>query len=343
MATKCEHVTAGDLITAEFINLCVLDRLQEIETRLAEVEKKLKDLGQTSTAELRVVPDVRGSTLRAAQVSLGSHDLELGRLYDGAGNRITDLSALIASGDKVTSQSPSPGTNVAAGSEVDLSFKSTVSPSKGPVIYAFDPGRANPLRPVKILGDNFDSDSTVRIGGKAVKAAFLSDKQLAILVPSAAELGLKKTSTVNVVVTNPDKAHDSKNLTVIVGRGSESPNIDGIVAGGNEIFIDKGDPASRAKWVIDPEDIFTINGQNFATDPGDNQVTVILGTQEFILPVVAVSEEGTSIQVQVPEAFSTAAKAGREKTVSIKVSKQSTEDLGSSYVATASNISLALR
>jgi hypothetical protein len=341
METKCEAVKPGDLITAEFINLCVLDRLQDIETRLAEVEKKLKDLGQAVTTDFREVPNVQGSTLREAQVLLGSNDLKPGKIYDGAGDLVTDLTPLLVSGDKVTSQSPSPGTKVAVGSKVDLSFKSSAIPSKAPVIYDFDPRKANPLRPVKILGDNFDSRASVTIGGKSVTVVFLSDKQLGVLVPSAADLGLTQTSAVKVVVTNPDKAHYSKNLTVTVERDVQPPNIGKIVAGGKEIFIDKGDPASRANWAIDPGDIFTINGQNFAIDPEDNQVTVIVGSQEFTLPVVAVSQDGASIQVQVPEALSTAAKTGKDKSVSIKVSKQSTVDLASSFVATASDIPLA--
>jgi len=342
MATKCEQVKAGDLITAEFINVCVLDRLQKIEAWLADLETRLKDLGQTVTTDFRVVPNVQGSTLMA-RASLEANDLILGKIYDAAGNSITDLSSLIVSGDKVTSQSPPPGTKVDTGSKVDLGFKTTVTPSKGPVIYDFDPQKATPLRPVRILGDNFDSNASVTIGGKSVTVAFISAKQLAIEVPRAAALGLTQTSAVKVVVTNPDKAHYSKNLTVIVETDYQPPKIGTIVAGGNQIFIDKGDPASREDWAINPGDIFTITGQNFAIDPNDNQVSVILGSQEIVLPVVAVSQDGTSMQVQVPETLSNTAKTATDTIVTVNVSKQSAVDSASSFVSSASGIKLALR
>jgi hypothetical protein len=342
MAIKCDPVKAGDLITAEFINLCVLERLQKIETRLADLESKVKDLGQTVTTDLKEVPNVKGSTFREALVLLESNDLKAGKAYDSSGDLITDLSSLLASADKVASQSPSAGTKVAAGSKVDLSFKSSVAPSKAPVIYYFDVQKATPLKPVNIIGDNFDSNASVTMGRKSVTVAFKSVNQLTIQVPSAADLGLTQTSAVTVVVTNPDGAHDSKALTVTVVGDYKPPKIDEIVAGGKQIFIDKGDPANWTSWAVNPGDIFTINGQDFATDPIDNHVSVILGSQEIVLLVVAVSQDGTSMQVQVPETVVNTAKTGREKSISIKVSKQSALDSASSYVATASNIALVL-
>ena len=327
MSQQCERVYEGDLITAKFMNECVLNRLTSIENALAKVEAKLQEV-TSSVGDKIGVPNVIGMNYATAKNTIEQSGLKIGTLRSESGQVITQ----VESSAVVKEQLPGAGTEVAAGTSVDLRFKGTATEPTGPTI-TFSPSQVHVGDSVFIEGRHMQvpqglkwsgsmPDITVKVGSVSAAITDLSElkQQITIKVPSVAP-GKHKIFVKITFSGSSTTVASSDYLTVLGTKDTASPfikDIKVITEQYENIITDPGGPVERYR--INPGDLVTIEGGNFAVNPADNYVTVKIDNREIELPVVSVSQDGTMVQVQAPETMSIISAGSKEATFT--VSKQ---------------------
>jgi hypothetical protein len=152
MSNYPDHVYSGDLITAELMT--------SILQRLGQLEEKIGDL---RTDETVLVHNMTRRPLSEALVILRKQGLRLGDVMDISG-MLLDASNENSKTRIVISHSPSPGSRVAPGTEVDIYLAVLEKGEKlPPKIDSIEPTPADPGSIVTITGANFLYPVSVKI------------------------------------------------------------------------------------------------------------------------------------------------------------------------------------
>ncbi len=301
--TQLPNVKPGDLIKAADWNALIA---------------LVQGLSAQAAAGPVTVPSVFGLTLgnAVAIITLPSTQLTVGNILDTLGNTVnatqTNAAPLL-----VLNQMPAPGTNVYAGSSVNLVVSpmpgSTIAAPLLPGITSFNPVPVPVGAQLEIDGQNFDplnTNNKVTIGGVATAApsAGSNTVKLFVVVPTGianAPTTAGVTLSVPVVVTAP--AGVANNATTITAPlANPLPTITGF------------NPPSTGNV----GQTITISGTGFNSTPAND--TVIFdptGTPVNVTPTAATS---TQLTVTIPAGISGLSQPGQLRSVpiSVKVNSQ---------------------
>lgn len=309
---QLSNVNPGDLITAANWNALVA-AVQGLSA-------------QTPTGPISV-PNVFGLTLgnAAAIINLPSTQLTLGSVFDTLGNTITSTLGNAAT-VLVLGQMPASGTNVFAGTSVNL----VVSPLPGsapptpllPTISAFNPVPVPVQAQLEIDGKNFDplnSNNQVTIGGvaTATPSAQSNSVTLFVIVPTGiqnAPTVAGATLSVPVVVTTPSGTVSST-TTITAPLAKPLPAITGFI------------PANPQGGNVNQS--ITIIGTGFDATPANNSVIFDVGGKP--VPVVPTAATTSQLTVTIPDTIVGLTAAGGFRSVNIAVVSDSQQSAASAY------------
>jgi hypothetical protein len=328
MTTTCNRVSSGDLITADFMNECVLKRLADLEERLSRMESSAgSGAGDTYTT----VPNVIGKGVQEAASMLYVAGLKVGKLSDDKKKSIT-ANQLDAPDWKVSATDPQVGATVSIGSEVDLVFSysgSSSSPSissviPDPILISADTTSIE----LKINGNNFEATKSlnkVNVGPlqATVMSASITQINAKVDIPPyfldlIVTIVSAGSSQINVIVST--RAGDCEK-SVNISYGAQSgwhytpPELKRFVDySGNSVFNPSG--PIETQWLlnddhkvfikagdteINPGDLLVIQGKHFSRNIADNTVNMMIFDKPVSLPILMQSDDGECITVRMPD------------------------------------------
>ena len=271
--------------------------------------------GQAAAGPI-TVPSLFGLTLgnAVAIISLPATQLTVGSVFDTLGNKIN--ATLSASAPLlVLNQTPASGTNVYAGSSVNL----VVSPLQGsappapalPTITSFNPVPVPVGAQLEIDGQNFDplnSNNKVTIGGVATAAPSVVSSTVKLFVIVPTEIAGAPTASgvmlsVPVIVTTPSGAANGT-TTITAPLANPLPTITSF------------NPPNPGGGNVGQS--ITIIGTGF--DPAPRNDTVTFDPTGTPIPVTPTAATSTQLTVTIPARISGLTQPGQFRVVAISVS-----------------------